>query len=50
VLERDKIDAFLERLEGIPGLDYEVEGIVDRSTACSAASGRRTRRRCARGS
>jgi DNA-binding MarR family transcriptional regulator len=29
-LERDKIDAFLERLEGIPGLDYEVEGIVDR--------------------
>jgi len=30
VLERDKIDAFLERLEGIPGLDYEVEGIVDR--------------------
>src|SRR3954449_7570530 len=29
-LERDKIDAFLDRLEGIPGLDYEVEGIVDR--------------------
>jgi DNA-binding MarR family transcriptional regulator len=29
-LQRDKIDAFLERLEGIPGLDYEVEGIVDR--------------------
>jgi DNA-binding MarR family transcriptional regulator len=29
-LTRDKIDAFLERLEGIPGLDYEVEGIVDR--------------------
>jgi DNA-binding MarR family transcriptional regulator len=29
-LRRDKIDAFLERLEGIPGLDYEVEGIVDR--------------------
>ena len=28
--QRDKIDAFLERLEGIPGLDYEVEGIVDR--------------------
>jgi DNA-binding MarR family transcriptional regulator len=27
---RDKIDAFLERLEGIPGLDHEVEGIVDR--------------------
>jgi DNA-binding MarR family transcriptional regulator len=30
VAQRDKIDAFLERLEGIPGLDYEVEGIVDR--------------------
>jgi DNA-binding MarR family transcriptional regulator len=29
-LQRDKIDAFLERLEGIPGLDYDVEGIVDR--------------------
>ena len=29
-LRRDKIDLFLERLEGIPGLDYEVEGIVDR--------------------
>ena len=29
-LQRDKIDAFLERLDGIPGLDYEVEGIVDR--------------------
>ena len=29
-VQRDKIDAFLERLEGIPGLDYEVEGIVDR--------------------
>jgi DNA-binding MarR family transcriptional regulator len=28
--ERDKIDLFLERLHGIPGLDYEVEGIVDR--------------------
>jgi DNA-binding MarR family transcriptional regulator len=28
--QRDKIDVFLERLEGIPGLDYEVEGIVDR--------------------
>jgi len=27
---RDKIDLFLERLEGIPGLDYEAEGIVDR--------------------
>ena len=29
-LKRDKIDVFLENLEGIPGLDYEVEGIVDR--------------------
>jgi DNA-binding MarR family transcriptional regulator len=29
-LQRDKIDAFLDDLEGIPGLDYEVEGIVDR--------------------
>jgi DNA-binding MarR family transcriptional regulator len=29
-VQRDKIDAFLEGLEGIPGLDYEVEGIVDR--------------------
>jgi DNA-binding MarR family transcriptional regulator len=29
-LQRDRIDVFLERLEGIPGLDYEVEGIVDR--------------------
>src|SRR3954466_13745328 len=28
--QRDKIDTFLDRLEGIPGLDYEVEGIVDR--------------------
>ena len=28
--QRDKIDAFLDDLEGIPGLDYEVEGIVDR--------------------
>jgi len=27
---RDKIDLFLERLEGIPNLDYEAEGIVDR--------------------
>ena len=26
----DRIDQFLERLDGIPGLDYEVEGIVDR--------------------
>jgi DNA-binding MarR family transcriptional regulator len=29
-LQRDHIDQFLERLDGIPGLDYEVEGIVDR--------------------
>ena len=29
-LQRDHIDHFLDRLEGIPGLDYEVEGIVDR--------------------
>ena len=28
--QRDHIDLFLDRLEGIPGLDYEVEGIVDR--------------------
>jgi DNA-binding MarR family transcriptional regulator len=27
---RDHIDAFLDRLVDIPGLDYEVEGIVDR--------------------
>ena len=30
VAQRDKIDVFLERLAGFPGLDYEVEGIVDR--------------------
>ena len=29
-LQRDKIDLFLDRLEEIPGLDPEVEGIVDR--------------------
>jgi DNA-binding MarR family transcriptional regulator len=29
-MERDRIDVFLEQLEGIPDLDYEVEGIVDR--------------------
>ncbi len=29
-LQRDRIDAFLDRLGGIPGLDHEVEGIVDR--------------------
>lgn len=28
--QRDHIDHFLDRLEGIPGLDYDVEGIVDR--------------------
>jgi DNA-binding MarR family transcriptional regulator len=29
-VEKDRIDRFLEQLEGIPDLDYEVEGIVDR--------------------
>ena len=29
-VEKDRIDLFLERLEGIPDLDYEAEGIVDR--------------------
>jgi DNA-binding MarR family transcriptional regulator len=29
-LQRDHVDQFLERLDGIPGLDFEVEGIVDR--------------------
>ena len=29
-MEKDRIDRFLEQLEGIPDLDYEVEGIVDR--------------------
>lgn len=29
-MERDRIDQFLEQLEGIPDLDYEAEGIVDR--------------------
>ena len=29
-MERDRIDVFLEHLEGIPDLEYEVEGIVDR--------------------
>lgn len=28
--QRDHVDALLDRLEDIPGLDYEVEGIVDR--------------------
>ena len=27
---RDSVDRFLQRLEGIPGLDYEVEAIVER--------------------
>ena len=27
---RDHVDSFLERLHNIPGLDHEVEGIVDR--------------------
>jgi DNA-binding MarR family transcriptional regulator len=29
-MDRDRVDRFLEQLEGIPDLDYEVEGIVDR--------------------
>jgi DNA-binding MarR family transcriptional regulator len=29
-MERDHVDRFLDQLEGIPDLDYEVEGIVDR--------------------
>ena len=29
-MEKDGIDLFLEQLEGIPDLDYEAEGIVDR--------------------
>ena len=29
-MDRDRIDHFLEHLVGIPDLDYEVEGIVDR--------------------
>ncbi len=32
-MEKDRIDRFLEQLEGIPDLDYEVEGIVDRITS-----------------
>src|SRR5580765_2899314 len=27
---KDHVDRFLDQLEGIPDLDYEVEGIVDR--------------------
>jgi DNA-binding MarR family transcriptional regulator len=29
-MEKDHVDRFLERLDGIPGLDYEVEGIAER--------------------
>jgi DNA-binding MarR family transcriptional regulator len=29
-VEKDRVDLFLEHLEGIPDLDYEAEGIVDR--------------------
>ena len=29
-MQKDHVDRFLEQLEGIPDLDYEVEGIVDR--------------------
>ena len=29
-VQKDHIDRFLEQLEGIPDLDYDVEGIVDR--------------------
>ena len=31
-LQRDKVDLFLERLDHIPGLDYDVEAIVERIT------------------
>jgi DNA-binding MarR family transcriptional regulator len=31
-MKRDHVDRFLERLDGIPDLDYEVEGIVERLT------------------
>jgi hypothetical protein len=48
-VQRDKIDAFLEGLEGIPGLDYEVEGSSTGSTASSAASASPTRRPFGRG-
>jgi DNA-binding MarR family transcriptional regulator len=30
ITEQDHVDRFLEHLEGIPDLDYEVEGIVER--------------------
>jgi DNA-binding MarR family transcriptional regulator len=29
-VDKDRIDIFLEHLDGIPDLDYQVEGIVDR--------------------
>jgi DNA-binding MarR family transcriptional regulator len=29
-MEKDHVDRFLEHLEGIPDLDYDVEGIVER--------------------
>jgi DNA-binding MarR family transcriptional regulator len=29
-MKKDRIDIFLDHLEGIPDLDYDVEGIVDR--------------------
>lgn len=29
-MEKDHVDRFLEQLQGIPDLDYEAEGIVDR--------------------
>jgi len=29
-MDKDRIDIFLDHLEGIPDLDYDVEGIVDR--------------------
>jgi DNA-binding MarR family transcriptional regulator len=29
-MKKDRVDRFLDQLEGIPDLDYEVEGIVDR--------------------
>jgi DNA-binding MarR family transcriptional regulator len=32
-VQKDRIDRFLESLDGIPDLDYDVEGIVDRISA-----------------
>ena len=34
-MKTDHVDRFLERLEGIPDLDYEVEGIVERLSKLS---------------